>query len=77
MLVNGLIAGFFTALAIFLLMERDTWVLPYDFLFRWATFGIASGCGIVFSIWRTQKKLKLLSWREVQNLPIKTDNPDV
>ena len=62
MLVNGLIAGFFTALAIFLLMERDTWVLPYDFLFRWATFGIASGCGIAFSIWRTQKKLKLLSW---------------
>ena len=62
MLVNGLIAGFFTALAIFLLMERDTWVLPYDFLFRWATFGIASGFGIAFSIRSTQKKLKLLSW---------------
>jgi hypothetical protein len=77
MLVNGLIAGFFTALAIFLLMERDTWVLPYDFLFRWATFGIASGFGIAFSIRSTQKKLKLLSWRGVQNLPIKTDAPDV
>ena len=72
-----LLAGFFTALAIFLLMERDTWVLPYDFLFRWATFGIASGFGIAFSIRSTQKKVKLRSWRGVQNLPIKTDAPDV
>ena len=77
MLVNGLIAGFFTALAIFLLMERDTWSFPADFLLRWATLGIATGLGGAFGIRRTQKKLKLLSWREMQNLPIKTDNPDV
>ena len=77
MLVNGLIAGFFTALAIFLLMERNTWSFPADFLLRWATLGIATGLGGAFGIRRTQKELKLLSWREVQNLPIKTDNPDV
>ena len=76
MLIYGLIAGFFTALAIFLLMERNTWVLPYDFLLRWVTIGIVTGLVYAFSISRGQKKLKLLSWQEVQNLPIKTDNPD-
>lgn len=50
---------------------------PADFLLRWATLGIATGLGGAFGIRRTQKELKLLSWREVQNLPIKTDNPDV
>lgn len=77
MLIYGLIAGFFTALAIFLLMERNTWVLPYDFLLRWVTIGIVTGLVYAFSISREQKKLKLLSWQEVQNLSIKTDNPDV
>lgn len=77
MLIFGLICGFVTALTIFLLMERNTWSFPADFLLRWATLGIATGLGGAFGIRRTQKKLKLLSWQEVQNLPIKTDNPDV
>ena len=40
MLIFGLICGFVTALTIFLLMERNTWSFPADFLLRWATLGI-------------------------------------
>ncbi len=76
MIISGLISGFFSTLAILFLIKRNEWSFPSDFFLYWAILGIAAGTGGAFGIRTVQKKLKLLSWQEVQNLPIKTDNPD-
>ena len=74
MIISGLINGFFVVLILFLLIKRNEWHFPSDFFFHWAIFGIATGLGGAFGIRRVQKKLKLLSWQEMQNLPTIPNN---
>lgn len=69
MLVFGLRYGTLLVLAIFFLVERNNWSFPGGLLYRWVIYGIVIGLGCAFDVRRMQKKLKLLSWQEVQNLP--------
>ena len=77
MIISGLISGFLSTLTILFLIKRNEWSFPGDFFLYWAILGIAAGTGGAFGIKTVQKKLKLLSWQEVQNLSIKTDAADV
>ena len=69
MLVFGLRYGTLLVLAIFFLVERNNWSFPGGLFYRWVIYGVVIGLGCAFDMRRTQKKLKLLSWQEVQNLP--------
>ena len=73
MLVFGLRHGTFLVLAIFFLVERNNWSFPGGLFYRWVIYGVVIGLGCAFDMRRTQKKLKLLSWKEIQTLP--DENP--
>ena len=73
----GLRYGTLLVLAIFFLVERNNWSFPGGLFYRWVIYGVVIGLGCAFDIRRIQKKLKLLSWQEVQNLPAKTDTANV
>lgn len=72
--INGALTWVIASL--FILLTNGGYT-PGKYLFNLVFFIIFFGCAEVWFYQRQRRKFGLLSWQEVQNLPIKTDNPDV